>query len=973
MKNFKKISALLLLVAALSVGLVIGGFAEDYTGTVEELNAMVANVDTASDGYTALAEIADYIPTVDPSADGYADAVAAANTRVEEKLASLLGQMAADTAELKSLQNELQKAKAICDAMAIVENPLVNGVILEKAQTVAERYLDLVASETVASTARNQIAINNFNAFIKLGLCDTDTDAYTAMMQDAEARFALQDGAKEANRQLMLADGTLEAYNLATMYDTDFGTGAHPFPTVGNLGKSKVSASTGYLTINYEGNSAGTNTYVQGNYNSGFSSKGVVVDFDFTTFGKMVAAGGFHLEGGGHQALGDGDASKLKEKWDSDSMKLYASYFKILTDGTVTVSDNSPDAGKSFFKTEDGKDGPAGVLLQNSITQGEWMHYTVIFNPENFTYSVYCEYEHLGTYSGKVHGFHYDLSAIRFSASTNVGEWSIDNLRVYQGTALRNLGMFERMSLEEKFVYYANYYTNDALADTLGRYTSKKQAESMLSKYLNEDGSFKPFEQGELSDEAYAELCADIQAAIERMSGFDATTFVENLKISNRDLFIGYVNEALAISRDLSSASIENRKKAVAKVEDFIVSSDGMIDENAEYKEVFAKFVECQRNRYADENIILFNGYMSVYSKVSTLNAMRKYYNLAYAIFNDPTYPLSSDDAELPGFEAYAEAYELYANAAAAIVAFEKNENSKKIIACYELVSVYDPETWEENYDVMNPYVVMIRDTIAEGYFNYDYEGVDKVIEAFTPMDERFYELLQQVHIAEISARLDFVYNNDAYIEKSGTLSYITRYLESNDIDRTNPEMAILISNYETALEELSFREADYETVLNQNASYFVSLVEKMRISNDFNEKRELYDKAIGFYFALNANYEGAQEAIAVFDAHTDYFEKGEISSTRFLDAVVILRTADTEEEKYEALVNCYIYSLDAVDTYTGVEEALEYFNAEYEAYSSTANEAIKVIESIGVTVGSVRANCGAYSIIAVIVKKLFD
>ena len=265
------------------------------------------------------------------------------------------------------------------------------------------------------------------------------------------------------------------------------------------------------------------------------------------------------------------------------------------------------------------------------------------------------------------------------------------------------------MSLEEKFVYYANYYTNDALADTLGRYTSKKQAESMLSKYLNEDGSFKPFEQGELSDEAYAELCADIQAAIERMSGFDATTFVENLKISNRDLFIGYVNEALAISRDLSSASIENRKKAVAKVEDFIVSSDGMIDENAEYKEVFAKFVECQRNRYADENIILFNGYMSVYSKVSTLNAMRKYYNLAYAIFNDPTYPLSSDDAELPGFEAYAEAYELYANAAAAIVAFEKNENSKKIIACYELVSVYDPETWEENYDVMNPYVVITR------------------------------------------------------------------------------------------------------------------------------------------------------------------------------------------------------------------------------------------------------------------------
>ncbi len=968
MKNLKKISALLLLVTALCLGLVIGGFAEDYTGTVEELNTKIEGVKTAPNGYNAVMDIASYIPTVDPAAEGYADSIASARAAALNVATTICS--AIDASAPLTAQWEFDKLNAISAAYEIAEQEI--GDVKGAALSVAKAFFDEIASETVTSTARNQIAINNFNAFVKRGFCDTESEEYKAMMLEAQTRIALQDEAREANRQAMLAGGTLDAYKLSTMYDTDF-VGSHPFTVVGNKGSSTVTTQDGYLTINYEGNSGRTNTYVQSSYSSGFTAKGVVVDFDFTTFGDMVAGEGFHLEGGGHKALGDGDASKLKEKWDSDSMKLYASYFKILTDGTVKISQDSPDAGKSFFKTEDGKDGPAGVLLQNSITQGEWMHYTVIFNPDDFTYSVYCEYELLGTYSGKVFGFHYELTNIRFSAATNVGEWSIDNLQVYQGTALRDLGMFERMTDEERFVYYANYYTNDASTDTLGRYESKKNAEALLKNYTNEDGSFKPFEQGELTDEAYAALTAEVQAAVEKMVGFDATAFVENLKISNRELFIQYVNEALAITRELTAASIDNRKKAVTKIEDFIVSTDGLIDENEDYRAAFENYVKCQRNRYIDENILVFNKYMEVYAKVETLNALRKYYNLAYQIFNDASYPLDSRETELEGFEAFAVAYELYSHAAARIEGVERDQNSQKIISCYELISRFDPSEWEANYDYINPYVIMIRGTIAENYYNYDYEGVDKVMEAFAPMDEYFYGLLQKVHIAEIAARLDFVYNNDAYIEKSGTLSYITRYLESNDIDRTNPEMAALISNYETALEELAFREVDYEIVLNQNASYFVSLVEKMRISNDFNEKRELYDKAIGFYFALNANYPGAKEAIAVFDEHTDYFETGEISSTRFLDAVVILRTADTEEDKYAALVNCYAYSKDAVLTYDGVAEAMEYFNAEYEAYNSAATATIEVIESIGVTVGSVRANCGVSSIIAVIINKIFE
>ena len=907
MKNLKKILILVLLVCALAVGLVIGAFAEDYTGTIEELNAKVAELQGDANSLSSFDSVAAYLATVDPASDGYKEAVASLN------------------------------AKALLAARA---------------------YLDLVASETVESTATNQIALNNYNAFIKLGVCNTESEEYKALEKDAEARIKLQEDAKEENRQAMLAKATLESYGYATMYNTDFSDGKNPFPTLGNAGSSIVSTN-GKLTINYDRNSAATNTYVQGTYVSGFTSKGVVIDFDFATFGKFVGGNGFHLEGGGHEALGNGDTSKVSEKWSSGLPKIYASYFRIDANGNLRGADNSSDGAK--------------VFLQNTLTKGEWLHYTIIFNNDDFTYSLYCEYEHIATYSAKVHGFHYNLSAIRFAGSTNSGEWSIDNLQVYQGTALRELGMFDRMTNEEKFVYYANYYTNDESNDILGRYTAQKSVDQLIINYTNEDGSFKPFEQGELSTEEYEVLLANVQLAFEKVSAFDNTGFINHLKQSNRDIFIQYVEEATTIKRELNSSNIETRKKAVSKIEEFILSTDGLVDDNEAYKAAFSVYAEIQRQRYADENTLVFNKYMEVYSKIDTLSALRKYYRLAYEIFNDTSYPLNPEDAQLEGFEAFAAAYELYSHAEERIESVERDQNSKKIVSCYEIVSVYDPSVWTENYDFINPYVVMIRETINSGYYNYDYDGIDQVISDFAPMNEFFYGLLQEVHIAEISARLQYVYDNDAYIEKMGTLSYITRYLENNDIDRNRPEMATLITNYQTALEELEFREADYETVLDQNASYFVALVEKMRISNDFNEKKELHAMASGFYFAINANYPGAKDAIAVFDEHTVYFETGEISSTRFIDAVVILRAAETKEEKYAALVDCYMYSLDAVLSYPGVATELEYFTAEYNAYNDVANATIEVIESIGVAVGSVRSNCGVSSIIAVIIKKIFD
>lgn len=920
MKNLKKMLALVLVLSAICVCFAVAAFAEDeYTGTVEKFTELVSKYDTAKSEYSkivAVTDAADYLAAtpVDPAAEGYADAY----------------------------------AKLQGDALALLES------------------IDAkIATETVESTARNQVNINNVKLLISLGVIDAEAESYKAIVASLPAKEALQAVAKEANRQAMLAAGPLGDYSLATLINTNFDDGANPFPMRGNQGANKIDVLDSRLTIKYGYTGVKTNTYVQYTFpkttgDDATSKKGIVVDFDYTTFGVQPGIDGFHLEGGSHAGIGNASGWS-GEKMPDGSPKIYASYFRISSDGNICEGD--------------GGGALAAVLLPNAITRGQWLHLTIIYDPVEFTYSVYAEYELLGTYSGKRNGLTYTLSAIRFAgADSGKTQFSIDNIQVYQGTALRELGMFERMNIHENFIYHANYYVNEASKDIIGRYNAYKLVTAALSTYVDADGNFIPFDNGlQLPEDEYQALLAKTEEAVAKVTAFDDTQFLLDLAKANTTTFSEYVAELEAIPRLLTEENISRRGLAVTKIEDFIKAIEGNIERNAEYDAAFAKYAALSNQRFVDQNVLEFNKYMARYARVTVLTTLEKYYNLATSYLKNEAYPIDPAIAELPGFESFKEWYAVYLTAADRIDDVRRDSNSKKIITCLEIVKSYAPETWEENYAEINPYVIMIRDTIKENFYNLDYEGIDEAIKEFEQVNAFFYGILQQRHIEELTVRLDYVYNNDAYIEKMGTLSYIQRYIDSNDVDRTNPEIAKLIANFETALEELSFREVDYETVLRQNAAYFVSLVEKMRISDGFNDKKALYDEATGYYFALDANVEGAKEAIAIFDEHTLWFEKVDESSNLFLNAVVVLRGALTEDEKYAALVDCYVYSLDAEITYDGVSEAMEYFTAQYNEYNGYASSVNEVVAGVGVTIASVRANCGVDNVIAVIIKKIFD
>ena len=85
-----------------------------------------------------------------------------------------------------------------------------------------------------------------------------------------------------------------------------------------------------------------------------------------------------------------------------------------------------------------------------------------------------------------------------------------------------------------------------------------------------------------------------------------------------------------------------------------------------------------------------------------------------------------------------------------------------------------------------------------------------------------------------------------------------------------------------------------------------------------------------------------------------------------------MLRAATTQDEKYAALVQCYLYANDAEVEVDGVAEAMEYYLAEYEAYTNGISTTISEIgTAVKVSVANVRASSGVQGIIAVIVKKI--
>lgn len=996
MRNFKKILLVLCVCAILFAGCAIAVFATDeYTGTVEDLTPLVEMAETsvgAANKLTALKGVKSYIDAtpVDPAAEGYEALIARAqivaldcfDLYVEEanKSGVTLETAKASIASADEAWNLFELPDTLegyADSVASFDTAVVKcaNLLLAKIDDDIENTL---------KTATNRVAINNLNAFLKkypLKASDA-TVAYADLYAELDKLVAAHEKAVNKNLEALDAENEIGDYSLDSFANIDFQSTKLGQIIEGNVEifgiQSNGSKNVFKIAEEENGNRYLNHTYItEPKANSyiylnlgtkkdggGYAyedDNGFVFSFKFTTFDRLPNSN-FNVEAGGVNM--------------ASGRNFPPFYLTIDTDGNLIGGGNTA----STF-----------VMLPNAVVPGEWIDIMIVFDVDSFTHNVYVDGDKIGSCTAKYQGESYDFNEggahIRFSSSDVVGSFAIDDFNFYAGSNYRILDKFSKMTDDEKFLYYADYFTDDT-RDINGRNIAYTTAGSILYKYwtwIDEENGV-----GEYTE--YAKANEDLKNAVDKYVEFDFEALLVYIKETNLDKYVQMVTEIDALER---STALGNRNLKAAAIDEFALEYADLInkeldkdsDGRADYYQYSSVYSRVRQEMLYDSNATYFIRYMNRFATVTAYTALERYYIRARELVDGDGLDLSVlngtadlTDAEKNNFKELLDAYEVYQSAADHIAYVNRYENSAKIIACMNFISEYQTEEeWLANYDFVYKYLTIVKPIVLEnngdGTLKYDenYEGVDEAITFFHAAYDYCYGVLQENHIQYLNGILESIANNDAYIEKMGMVAMMDRYFLENDINYNDPRINDIINNLETCRAELELREEDYAKILYQNGVYFVNLVEKIRTAEEYVEKKALFEEASLLYFNMDITVEGATRAVAIYDEVAAELAIIDESSQKFLDAVAVYKACETDDERYAALVECYRYAGHVEMSYAGATEAMAFYQAEYEAYMNYVEATNGEIAASGNAVGSMRANCGVSTIIAIIIKKIYE
>lgn len=270
--------ACMLLVASLVVTAIVAG-AEDYTGNVTTLNEKIAAVESASDAgkMTAFKTVASYVITVDPQADGYAEAVAKLNTL------------------------RFDYAKTLLSAVDIT-----------------------------LGTAKNGVLVGTVQRFVTDHPIDKATEGYAEFAATLEEKVVEQQEAMAALLLEYSKAAPLEDYNRTVSANNTFiGTAMGKIDTVLNGSSANYAGMADgrdgdnrYYRITYN---EAKHTYVK--FANLMGSDGLVLEMDYTVF-DGIPDGPVYLE---HQSVDPIDGSA----------KVYPRYLTFNADGTIEIKGGS--------------------------------------------------------------------------------------------------------------------------------------------------------------------------------------------------------------------------------------------------------------------------------------------------------------------------------------------------------------------------------------------------------------------------------------------------------------------------------------------------------------------------------------------------------------------------------------------------------------------------------------------------------
>lgn len=975
MRIFKKLLVVICVFALLTVGCVFATLAAGKEGSVDELNALIADAEGKKDfdeKYDATLEVAKYLNTkeMDDSDYGYSDAINSAYALAMNVASTCFGNVKADDAD--TAYDNMMKADELIEAFSIPEDAAgfdsfkesYDSALLTAAQAVLGS-LD-ANIETTLATATNKVKVNRMENI--LANCTPYGDE--ALLADVESAYApllaAHERATEANYTALDLSNYISNYDLPVYFSDDWQASRVGLetPYVGSKWNVQLQGSKNKFGTQQEENGNiymvhkildsdnPSSSYAQLGFGGYQADKGLVFEFDITTFGE-VPENGMFIETGS-----------------VESKFFPPHYFAINGNGDICKNDKRT------------------VVLPGAIVKGQWIHVVVVFEPEEFIYKLYVEGQYICDYDAKYDGkttFDHNKVAFRISGEkSSYGEIAIDNLQIYSGNCYRIHDRLDSMSDDELFVYYINYL-NDNNSPISERNFAYKTAASLLGKYW----VFTNEETGEGYYTEVAEANPDIKDAVDNYFAFDLDALITRIKSENIVKFTTLVDELVAMERTYDT--IADRRSKIISINDFLTKTGDMVDRYvdnngngaADFTEYNLMLAAATNEVNYDENAILFVRYMDRFAKAATLIAKERYYDRADALVDNGEIDLSiitnPDHPARDTFQDLIDAYAIYLESDAYLYQLILEDNAYKIVVCMDQIDEYvTEEQWVENSEQMNKYLNIVKDFIIytddQGELLYDasYPGVKDAVAFFNDAYSYFYAILQDEHVAYIGELLDRIQANDSYIAKLGLVSAIDRYVDTNDIDYTDERIITLLNNLETCKSELELRKEDYAYLLIQNSVYFINWIERMRTAEAYADQKACYEEAALLYFNIDATVEGAAEAIDIFEEYTEMLSLIEECSVDFINAVAIYQACQTEDEKYAALVDCYYNAQFAELTYEGVEEAMAEYNAAYESYMNYAEAVNADLVKAGNAVGSVRANCGVTVIIAIIVKKIF-
>ena len=978
MRNLKKLLVVICVLALLTASCVIAAFAAD-AGTVAELEALIATAETATDPvekYNAVLGVKDYIKNgkIDKEEAGYDEAVAKAHVLTVSTASKLLVLVDVDgvTAtvaydymikadKLLELYELAEDVEGYADAKAKYDSALVRAVGVLNAQCDPE-------IETTLTTAVNHTCV----AKAKRVLTECTPFGDESILTDLKAEFAAletaQRNAVEKNYRDLDDTNRISNYDLPIFFEENWES-----RNVGldksNLGSTwhvddKGIANKFGIQLDADGNKYMVHQYREKmNPQSSYAQislaahdvtnkNGLVFEFDITTFGEFPDKG-FHIETG---SVG--------------GAYFPPSYFRVDNQGNILSNENSG----------------AHVIFENGIIPGQWTHVILILDPLDFVYNLYIEGQHIATYDAKYNGvttYDHNKVAFRISGGTgSSGEMAIDNIQIYSGDNYRNHNRLTDMNRDEKFLFYVDYLVdeNNAVSERSLSYTTAK---TLLESYWVVD------DNGNGSYTDYALANPEIKAAVDTYNAFDLDSFLYEVGIRTLDEYIDLVEDLAAIERKTNTST--TRTDMIAYINTYLTKNGDLINREidqdgngkADYFEYESIVNQVNREAGYDANSVDFIRYVNRFEAATTFSAKQRNYKAASELAEndgiDIALIMDESNPDRANFPELVEAFEKYRNADQMLYQLNKDNNSNKIVKCIEKINVFTTEEeWLANREIMEEYLYLLENIVLELdeygtlQYNPDHAGVEDAVEFFNETYAFFFAIHQDEHVEYIQGMLDRVANTEAYIEKMGMVSSVEKYIDVNDIDHNDARIINLLNDLDTCKAELALREEDYAKILVQNAVYFVNLVERMRTAQTYNEQKQYFEEAHLLYFYIDVTVEGAAKAVEIFDEYKINLERIAESSVRFIEAVAIYKTCETEDDKYAALVECYYNAQFVEMSYDGAEEAMAEYLEAYNTYMNYVEAVNEDITSTGNAVGSVRANCGITNVIAVIIKKLF-